>query len=185
MSLEHAVLGFLNYHPLTGYDLKKMFDLSVRHFWPADQSQIYRTVTRLVEQGWAEMEVIKQSERPDRKLYHITPQGRQELLHWLAGEVPTPANRTAQLIQVFFAAQLSDEEALTLFERAADRIRTLLARYAEVPDHLQTLNESVQSPREQFFWALTLESGVRSMQARLAWLEDVIRRIRNGEVPAP
>jgi len=28
MSLEHAILGFLNYHAYTGYDLKKIFDTS-------------------------------------------------------------------------------------------------------------------------------------------------------------
>ena len=56
MSLEHAILGFLNYKPLSGYDLKKIFDTSVRHFWAADQSQIYRTLNRLTERGWAEME---------------------------------------------------------------------------------------------------------------------------------
>lgn len=183
MSLEHAVLGFLNYQPLSGYDLKKMFDVSVRHFWRADQSQIYRTLNRLIEQGWAEMEVVEQSERPDRKVYHITAQGRDELLDWLAGEVPMQANRTAQLIQVFFAAQLPDEAVLAVFERAAKRIRGVLARYDEIPVQLQTLTETVQSPREQFFWNLTLESGIRSMQARLAWIEDVIHRIRNGEVP--
>ena len=56
MSLEHAMLGFLCYTPLTGYDLKKAFDVSVRHFWPADQSQIYRTLARMAERGWVEME---------------------------------------------------------------------------------------------------------------------------------
>jgi PadR family transcriptional regulator AphA len=183
MSLEYAVLGFLNYQPLSGYDLKKMFDVSVQHFWPADQSQIYRTLTRLIEQGWAEMEIIEQTDRPDRKVYHITATGREALLNWLAGEAPVAANRTASLIQVFFAAQLADEQVLAIFERAAERVRSLLARYAEVPRQLQTLGETVQSPREQFFWQLTLESGVRTMQARLAWIEDVIRRIRNGEAP--
>jgi DNA-binding PadR family transcriptional regulator len=141
-------------------------------------------MTRLVEQNWAEMEVIEQSERPDRKVYHITPQGRAELLNWLAGEVPMTSPRSAPLIQVFFAAQLTDDEILAIFERAAERIRTLLTLYAEIPAHLQALNESIQSPREHFFWSLTLESGERSMQARLAWLEDVIQRIRNGAVPA-
>jgi DNA-binding PadR family transcriptional regulator len=36
VSLEYAILGFLNYHPSTGYDLKRMFDTSVRHFWNVD-----------------------------------------------------------------------------------------------------------------------------------------------------
>ena len=59
MSLEQAILGFLNYRPFSGYDLKKIFDTSVRHFWPADQSQIYRTLNRLAEKSLAEMEVIE------------------------------------------------------------------------------------------------------------------------------
>jgi PadR family transcriptional regulator, regulatory protein AphA len=56
MSLDYAILGFLNYHPYTGYDLKKIFDSSVHHFWSADQSQIYRTLARLTDQGLARME---------------------------------------------------------------------------------------------------------------------------------
>ena len=58
MSLEYAILGFLNYSPMSGYDLKKLFDNSVRHFWPADQSQIYRTLGKLAEQGYVEREIV-------------------------------------------------------------------------------------------------------------------------------
>ena len=94
MSLEYAILGFLNYHPYTGYDLKKIFDTSIRHFWPADQSQIYRTLARLTEQGFAEMEKVPQDDRPDRKVYSITEAGRAELMKWLSG--PPPIGRSTQ-----------------------------------------------------------------------------------------
>ncbi len=30
MSLKHAILGFLGYRPRTGYDLKRLFDGTVR-----------------------------------------------------------------------------------------------------------------------------------------------------------
>ena len=71
MSLEHAILGFLNYRPLSGYDLKKVFDNSVRHFWPADQSQIYRTLAKLAEWEHVEQEIVRGLDRPDRKEYRI------------------------------------------------------------------------------------------------------------------
>ena len=183
MSLDHAILGFLNYSPLSGYDLKKAFDVSVKHFWPADQSQIYRTLTRLTENGWAEMEVVEQTERPDRKVYHITEAGRAELLHWLASSAPMPEFRTAPLIQVFFAAQLSDEEILTIFKRAAEQLRTTLEGYDEVPARLDEQMADFRSAREAFFWNLTLESGNRTVRVRLEWIQDVIARIQNGEVP--
>src|SRR5512139_1650768 len=102
MSLEFAILGFLNYHPYTGYDLKKIFDSSIRHFWPADQSQIYRTLAHLTDQGYVEMEKIPQADRPDRKVYHITDGGRAELLRWLSASPPLGEPRSAPLVQVFF-----------------------------------------------------------------------------------
>ena len=69
--------------------MRTAFDLSIHHFWPADQSRIYRTLGRLIEQGWAKVEVIEQTDRLDRKLYTITQAGRKALLHWLRARLTT------------------------------------------------------------------------------------------------
>ena len=184
MSLEHAILGFLNYAALSGYDLKKAFDASVRHFWPADQSQIYRSLARLAEQDLAEVEVVEQQDRPDRKVYHITAAGRAELRRWLAAPLPPHEPRSAPLIQVFFAGQLSDQEILTVLERAAVETRQVLAQYAQIPQNAQSYAQHVGSPREAFFWMLTLEYGTLAMQAQLEWIESAIQRIKNKQYPS-
>jgi PadR family transcriptional regulator AphA len=183
MSLPHAILGFLNYRPFSGYDLKKAFAISVQHFWPADQSQIYRTLSRLTEQGWAEIELVEQQERPDRKVYHITEAGRQELHNWLQTPLPLEKNRYAPLIKVFFAGQLDDEQILEILERQADQVRALLAQYGDVPEASAPYNKMVGSEREAFFWMLTLDMGIKTAKAQLAWLEEVIEKIRNREHP--
>lgn len=184
MSLEHAILGFLQYKPMTGYDLKKIFDTSVRHFWPADQSQIYRTLAKLAEQGLAEQEIIEQSDRPDRKVYHITVAGREELRSWLAGPFPMEESRSAPLVQVFFSGQLPDAEILAKFEQAAAMMRAVLERYERVPGLAEGYIREVDDPRESFFWMLTLDLGIRTMRANLEWVEDVIERIMSGGLPA-
>jgi DNA-binding PadR family transcriptional regulator len=112
MALEYAILGFLNYQPLTGYDLKKVFDRSIRHFWHADQSQIYRTLSRLTEDGAVKMEIVEQTDRPDRKVYSITPAGRERLLNWLKQPFPDEDSRSKPLVQMFFSGQISDERIL-------------------------------------------------------------------------
>jgi PadR family transcriptional regulator AphA len=183
MSLEYAILGFLNYHPYTGYDLKKIFDTSVQHFWPADQSQIYRTLARLMENGLVEMEKVPQEDRPDRKVYHITQAGRTELLRWLSGPPPLDQPRSAPLIQVFFAGQLSDDEVLAKFEGFAAMMRAVLAQYEQVPAQIGPYQLEIDSPREHFFWLLTLENGMRMMRANLEWAESIIELIKNGQVP--
>jgi DNA-binding PadR family transcriptional regulator len=183
MSLEHAILGFLNYRPYSGYDLKKIFDTSVRHFWPADQSQIYRTLNRLTEKGWAEMEKIEQENRPDRKEYHITEGGREVLGKWLVTPLPFVDYRSAPMIQVFFAGQLSDEEVLEMFERVAEGMRAGLAVFDAIPQQMQAYEEYTQSEREFFFWMLTLDIGKHTARANLEWVENMIERIRTGEIP--
>jgi PadR family transcriptional regulator, regulatory protein AphA len=181
MSLEHAILGFLSYKPFSGYDLKKVFDNSVKHFWYVDQSQIYRTLTRLTEKGLAEVEVIEQTVRPDRKVYHITPKGLSELSAWLSGPFPVQQAHSGPLVQVFFAGQLTDEEVLAKFEEAANIFRTILDLYKKVPETISDYTQMVNSAREEFFWMLTLEMGIRTTQAQLEWAESVIQRVRDRQ----
>jgi DNA-binding PadR family transcriptional regulator len=183
MSLDYAILGFLNYSPLSGYDLKKFFDSSVRHFWPADQSQIYRTLARLADQGLVEQEVFRGVDRPDRKEYHITPAGQEALRAWLLSPLPSQDVRIAALIQVFFAGQLSDEQILALFERLAADARAVLAVYDQIPQAAGTDDPALGPPRERFFWQLTLEYGRMSAQADLVWIENILARIQAGELP--
>lgn len=183
MSLEHAILGFLNDRPYSGYDLKKVFDTSVRHFWPADQSQIYRTLSRMTKKEWVEIERIRQESRPDRKQYHITATGEEEFRRWLTAPLPPEAQRSADMIQIFFASTLSDEEALAIFERAAVNIRAGLAQFAQIPREIEAYSQYTDSPREFFFWMLTLDVGVHTLQANLNFIENLIQRIHNGEIP--
>lgn len=183
MSLEFAALGFLNYHSYTGYDLKKIFDNSVQHFWHADQSQIYRTLARLTEQGYVSMEKVPQEDRPDRKVYTITEAGRSELIKWLSTPPPMEEPHSASLVQVFFAGNLSDEEILAKFESFAAMMRAVLAQFEKIPEQITPYKEEINSPREYFFWMLTLENGIINMHASLEWAESVIQRIKSGQVP--
>jgi len=133
MSLEYAILGFLQYKPLSGYDLKKIFDTSVQHFWSADQSQIYRTLARLTEQGFAQVEVVPQDDRPDRKVYTITPAGSEALHAWIQGPFALGPMRNTPLVQVFFSGQLTDAEIKARFEQARAAFQDTLTRYQTVP----------------------------------------------------
>jgi PadR family transcriptional regulator AphA len=183
MSLDHAILGFLNYTPFSGPDLKKVFDASVRHFWPADQSQIYRTLSRLSASGWVDLERVEGEARAEQKVYHITEAGRAELHRWLTAPLQFDEVRTAAPMPVSLGAQLSEAEILATFERAAAQLRGLLARYEDVPAAMGERKDRFGSPREEYFWQLTLEYGISWAWAQLGWLESVIERIGSGERP--
>lgn len=179
MSLKHAILGFLSFAPLSGYDLKKAFDRSVQHFWPANQSQIYRTLAQLAEAGFVEKEVIEREERLDMKRYHITAEGQAELHHWLATPLPPQDNREPLLIQIFFGGRLSDAEAVALLRHELQVIEERLAVYEAVYAASQRAPSQTADARAIFFSLLTLEVGYVSNQAHAAWLRTAVARIEN------
>jgi DNA-binding PadR family transcriptional regulator len=140
-------------------------------------------LSRLTEKEFVKMKKIPQDDRPDRKVYRITGAGRDALRQWLAGPPPLEDPRSASLIQVFFAGQLSDKEVLAKFKTAADMYRGVLAKYDHIPELWGPYRREINSPREQFFWMLTLENGIRTMRSNLEWIESIIERIENGQIP--
>jgi PadR family transcriptional regulator AphA len=179
MSLEYVILGFLEVGPKSGYDLKKRFDRSVSGFWYADQSRIYRTLNRLRERGWVTQEIIAQADRPDRKPYSITEEGRDAFYRWMQECQSGPPRRNPFLVQLFFAGLLSDEEAIRLLEAKRERVLAVLAsfpeRYRLAPEY-----EHDEPERVDFFHWLTLDSAVHMRYAYLEWIDDAIERIKRG-----
>jgi DNA-binding PadR family transcriptional regulator len=181
MSLKHAILGFLSFKSLSGYDLKKAFDNSVQHFWPANQSQIYRTLAGLNEEGLVDMEVIEREERLDMKIYHITEAGREELHQWLATPLSTQDFREPFLIQVYFGGKLSVEEFDDLLQHEIQATKERLVIYDAIyKPYLEKL-ETLENPRAYFLSILTLEYGIFSNRVLLEWLESAAERARSGE----
>lgn len=177
MSLKHAILGFLSFAPFSGYELKKAFDLSVQHFWPANQSQIYRTLAQLDEEGLVEKEVVEREERLDMKIYTITDAGRAELHTWLATPLPERDDREPFLIQVYFSGQLSDVEVLNLFKQKLKETEERLAVYEAVHQMIQNTPSKTADQRAIFMSTLTLEAGYVNNQSIAAWLRSAIARI--------
>ena len=181
MSLAHAILGWLQKEPMSGYDLKKHFDQGAGYLWPVDQMQIYRTLDRLVEQGNVSVHEQIQHNRPNRKVYTVTNAGREELRHWLTSPQGLPALRDPLLIQLFFAAPLSNAEIMDLLEHQHTEHSKLLAYYQEKV--LFSLDAPVRTrgeiSREQMLRRQVLEYSLRREQTYLEWLEQAIEAVQH------
>lgn len=183
MSLKHAILGFLSFAPgpLSGYDLKKAFDNSVRHFWPANQSQIYRTLATLAEEGLVTVDVVEREDRLDMKLYQVTENGRTELQRWLSTPLPPQDYREPLLIQLFFGGHLQDADLAALLEHEVQAIQGRLALYAQIYAQTAARQQQMPNSRPLFFSLLTLEYGLINNQTALNWLQSVITRLQAGD----
>lgn len=185
MSLDHAILGFLHEKDLSGYELKtRYFDDRVSHFWTADQAQIYRTLERLLANKLVTARTIRQRDKPDRKVYSITPKGRDVFDSWLSQNRPLPPYRDPFLVQLEFAGQLPDDVVLELLtrERAAhqERLQDLRCRAATY-DRQNDQNLSLGSRLHR----MTLDAVMVHTRATIDWLDDCIETISSLQGEAP
>ena len=82
---SYILLGMLSAQERSGYDLKLLLDKQVHHvYWSPAKSQIYGELRRLEQAGLTTMTEVEQTNRPDKRLYRITPAGREALQQWLA-----------------------------------------------------------------------------------------------------
>jgi PadR family transcriptional regulator AphA len=174
MPLSHAILGFLDYQPMSGYDLKKFFDQSVAHFWSATQSHIYKALENLEDEGMVESRVIPQEGKPNRKQYEITDAGRAELRRWVSTPLPVEAKREAWLIQVFFAHNITNAEITSLFENRIERLRKSLSECQLAQKSIDENSKKVDSKRLQSLWQLTLDYGINYFENEINWLEKTL-----------
>jgi PadR family transcriptional regulator, regulatory protein AphA len=180
MPLEHAILAFIEFAPMSGYDLKKFFDASVAHFWSATQSHIYKSLEGLEKKGWAEAHVIQQEGKPNRKVYQITDAGRAELRRWLVTPLPMDPVRESSLIQIFFSHFSTNDEIAALFEIRMKQIReqiNTLRTVAQVAIDENAKRVGVERARQ--LWQITLDYGIDYYEFELAWHEKTLNTIRN------
>ena len=183
MSLEYAILGILQYKPASGYEIKKILDTSINHFWSADQSQIYRTLSKMEKDAWIDMELVIQTDKPNSKLYHITENGKNEFLDWLNSSMPMVEHKIPWLMQFFFAARLSDEAIIAILNQVSEQIKQRIeVNMANKPKQEKAYSIAF-TERDLFFMELTHDYGLMIYQSILQWIEKTIELIKNGEHP--
>jgi PadR family transcriptional regulator AphA len=184
MTLEHAILGFLDRGPATGYDLKtRCFDDAVGHLWTADQAQVYRTLARLSEQGLVRSKAVAQRGKPDRRVYSITARGRAELAAWLRRPLDLSPVRDPLLVQLSLAARLGDAEVLSLLEAARTRYQTRLDGLRASQTLRATCGDGSDA-RSEALYDMTLAAATSAARTAVDWVDDCIEKVGRGLPPA-
>ncbi len=101
-SPQLLLLGLLAREPMHGYELYQNLTSSpLGRVWYLGRSQMYKLLKELEALGYVEGRREVQENRPAKKIYHITPPGREAFLRWLETPIATP-----RLIRVEFLAKL-------------------------------------------------------------------------------
>jgi DNA-binding PadR family transcriptional regulator len=160
---QEVVLAMLAKEPSHGYELRARLRQALGPLGDAlNAGQIYVTLNRLEKAGLVASDVAAGSaDRPDRKVYALTPDGQQRVAEWLA-EVAWPKPDLAEFHLKLVAAAtagLADPLAIVDTQR-----RELLRR-------LRDAQRGALAEPDGSDAGLLLEGIVLRLQADLRWLE--------------
>ncbi len=158
----------------TGYEIKRLVELSTRFFWAASPGQIYPELERLESAG-----LLTRSEEPHgrraRNVYSVTDQGEHALHEWLAeSSAPTFELRNEALLKVFFADALAAEQQIEV-------VRAMRAQHEAILDGIRKATPAYRPDRK--FGYITWLYGLGMHGWVIDWCKHVERDLAEGRVP--
>ncbi|GAB2933562.1 PadR family transcriptional regulator [Nonomuraea fastidiosa] len=161
--MQDAVLALLAKEPSHGYELHARLRRSLGPLGEAmNRGQIYVTLARLEKAGLVVCERADGlPDRPERKVYALTPAGQQRVAAWLA-EVGWPKPDLAEFHLKLAAAAAA---------RLADPVELIAAQRRELLRRLRETQQAALAEPPESGAALLLEGVVLRLQADLRWLD--------------
>ena len=135
VDIKFPVLGFLMDGEMTGYDLKRRFQESVGFFYRVSDGSLYPGLKKLARDKLVTMRTESRGKRA-RKIYAITPLGRDLFLKMLAEPSPPLFIHDEAQVKIYFGHHNPDAAMGHLRRmREFDRMRS--GQLAELIEHMK------------------------------------------------
>lgn len=175
--MDYAILGLLCHQPMTGYDIKKWIDKSLRLFWGISYGSIYPTLSALSASGMISASDVSTNERA-KIAYTVTDKGRAYLREWL--EIPAGKDelRYETLLKLFFGGETGPENSIRQIEAFEKKARAELELLRPIEAHLSALNGIADSGH--LYHYLTCRFGLELYEGYLRWCAEAKKMMKEG-----
>jgi len=187
-----AILGLLSWKPMSGYDIKKLVEMSLSHFWSESYGSLFPTLNALVSDGLATKRLDPSSGARRRQVYTVTPRGKRAYQEWMHEPADPVQMRNELQLKFFLTSRGSIDDSIRLLQEYRTQQKE---RYAEFKSFESILAEAVRTDvmpdalipiigktasqsHEHLIFFLTLRHGVLAIEARMAWIDEALRALR-------
>ena len=167
--VRQPLLALLAKEPAHGYELKLALEQTFGHAYPSPNiGQIYVTLKRLEQDGLVRSEDVEQTTRPNKRVYELTPAGRQALRAWVDEPSDGPRIRDEFFIKLILAPMAGLADRMSL-------MNTQRRHYLGIMRNLTELQ--AETDPADTTGRLLIEGAVLHLQADLDWLERCLEEL--------
>jgi len=162
-SVRQPLLALLAKEPAHGYELKLALEQTFGQAYSSPNiGQIYVTLKRLEQDGLVCSQDVEQDGRPNKRVYELTPAGREQVAAWVQEPIVGPRVRDEFFMKLILAplAGLGDRMELINSQR-----RHYFGIMRNLMEMQGCMDDATPAAR------LLVEGAVLHLQADLDWLE--------------
>lgn len=168
-----VVLGLLMEKELSGYDIKIVFEDVFTYFFDGSFGMIYPTLRQLEKEGKIKKEIVMQEGKPNKKMYFITDEGREEFYKYMQTDVEKDVLRSDFLMRMYFG-NYSDDRAIKKWIK--DEIERKEAYIADLRLKYEKWREGITFVEE-----ISLDVGIASYSAQVEMLKRKLQQLEAKE----
>jgi DNA-binding PadR family transcriptional regulator len=172
--LSLALVGLVSQEPMSGYDVRKLFETTSMGTFSRSPGAIYPALARLEREGLIEGMVENPDTLRPKKVYSVTDEGRTALRETCLRPVTRDdviwSRDDLMLRFVFMNYVLEKEEQIRFLEQW----REAAEAYAEEVEAQSTLPGLAEAPLARF----ALEHGLQGFRMEAKWTKRVLRHLR-------
>ncbi|GAA2991299.1 MULTISPECIES: PadR family transcriptional regulator [Streptosporangium] len=158
-----TLLALLAKEPAHGYELKQALEQIFGSAYPSPNiGQIYVTLGRLEKDGLVRAVGVEQSNRPNKKVYHLTAEGREALGTWVDEPSEGPRVRDEFFMKLVLAPTTGIADRTAMINRQRRHYLGLMRDLNELAERTDPANQVA---------LLLVEGAMLHLQADLDWLE--------------
>ncbi|MBZ9625584.1 PadR family transcriptional regulator [Clostridium sp. FP2] len=180
MTLQSVILGLLTYQAMTGYDLKNLHGQSINFIGSAHLSQIYRELGTLEKKRFVTSQTVPQHDRPNKRIYTITKEGRENFEKQLK-KFPLTLLATLRdefALRIFFGVNLSNEELIFQLHKYVKERKNEVDSFGSIEECMENYGKRIGVTNENFYWSMILKRGYMLNQAYIKWAEECISELK-------
>ncbi len=171
MDTKTLCLGVLTLGNASGYDIRKQLTETFGHFMEIAPSGVYPALKELEQRGHVTSERVLQADRPNKRIFTITPEG---LAAFEAGLSESPGRhkvRSEMLALMFFAEHVPSAHLLEILTGRAEELESWVG---VTEDWLKGDGRRAGTPGQQFISRYALAV----MQAEIDFLRRELPDLR-------
>jgi len=178
--MEYIVLGILLYKSMTIYDLNIAFKKGLFLIYSASYGSLQNAVKKLLRNEYISF-TEKVSNGRNKKIYSITPSGKEYFFEWMHSETEENKLEINVLSKIYFLGFIENRnEKLEIVDDMISKTEKVCGELSRYYDSLKLMKQREENKELAKYSIKTLDYGIMSHKAAIEWLYELKDEIENG-----